>query len=206
MKLYPLLKSLLSEVERTLLDNPTAETLAEAVYVSPVHLCRLFKSAFGTTLSQYIRARKLAVSLGTLYNTDFGLADIAAECGFEHAQSYIRAFRDEFGLMPGAARRDRRIVRVTPPLQLFPANELADGLLFGPDIVYVPRFCCVGRRHIIPGDAEAERPASAARAFWLHEKGKVGRPVSPDVYIGLTRHAERDADYTYYIPSVRVLD
>jgi AraC family transcriptional regulator len=166
---------------------------------------RLFKAAFNITLAYYIRSRRLAASLEKLFNTEFGIADIAVEYGFDHAQSYIRAFKREFGLTPGEARKNRKAVNVKPPLHLFPGNEFADGLVFGPEIVYFPTLYCVGRRHIIPRH-NVELPAKAARDFWINDKKMIPNVTDTDVYIGLTKHSDEPVDYTYYIPSVCVRD
>lgn len=206
MKPYPIMKNLLDKIEETILENPTAEKLAESLFISPVHLQRLFKIAFDTTLADYIRSRRLAASLEKLINSDSAIIDIALEYGFEHAQSYIRAFKREFGLTPGELRKTGQIVKVKPPLQLFSSNELAGGLLFGPEIVYVPGFFCVGRQHIIPMDADAETVANAGRKFWLNDKHKIPNAKNIDTYIGFTRLCKEIPHYTIYTPSVCVSD
>jgi len=116
-----------------------------------VHLQRLFKAAFNMTLAKYVRLRRLACSLDKLYESSSSLADIAIEYGFEYDRSYIRAFKQAFGLTPGNAKKTGQAVKIMPPLELFPANELANGLLFDPTIVYVPGFLCAGQSTIIRG-------------------------------------------------------
>ena len=204
MKLYALYESLLHTIEEQLTsENLTASQLSNTLSVSSVHLQRLFKAAFDTTLASYIRSRRLAASLEKLHNSDTGIADIAVEYGFDYARSYIRAFKQEFGLTPGEVRKSKQIIKIKPPLQLFPANKLRSGVLFGPEIVYVPGFSCVGTQHFIYGDG-VEDPARAAREFWLNHKDKISNIVNPNVYIGLTRFPEEIADYTIYMPSVGV--
>ena len=204
IKLYNLYENLLHAIEERLTDeNLTAAKLSAALSVSSVHLQRLFKAAFDTTLASYIRSRRLAASLERLLNSDTGIADIAVEYGFGYARSYIRAFKQEFGLTPGEVRTSRQIIKIKPPLQLFPSNKLSDGVLFGPEIVYVPGFFCVGTQHFIYDDS-VEEPAKAAREFWLNHKHKIPNIVNPSVYIGLTRFPEEEANYTVYMPSVGV--
>ena len=201
MKLYTLLNTALNKIEDSLSANPTSDQISDSLFISSVHLQRLFKNAFGTTIANYIRSRRLAMSLDKLYNSDSSILDIAVEYGFGYAQSYIRAFKQEFNLTPGAARSTRQIVKIKPPLQLFLSNKLADGLLFGPEIVYVPGFFCVGRRHIIDGDS-IKTPAWLARDFWLNDKWHIPNLTNPSVYLGLTRFPGEPAGYTFYIPSV----
>ena len=207
MKLHSLLTELLELIETEIsprgLGNPTADYLADALFVSSVHLQRLFKAAFNITLANYIRLRRLASSLEKLHETDWAIADIAVEYGFEYARSYIRAFKQAFGITPGEARRLGQTIKITPPLALF--HELESGLLFGPEIVYVPGFSCVGKSTIIRGDSQTV-PAQAARHFWMNEKPQIPNRKSPDVFIGLTKFPKDADDYTIYKPSVQVLN
>ena len=204
MKLYVRLESLLDEIEKKLKESPTINELAESFHLSVVHLQRLFKDAFGVTLASYMRSRKLADSLDLVVNSHFGIVDIALEYGFEHAQSYTRAFKAEFGLTPGQLRQSGQLVKIKPPLQLLPINDVADGLLFGPEIVYLSEFSCIGRCYIIPEDAPFTYPAEVARDFWLKDKERIINPTDENSYIGLTTFSYATPDYTVYTPSVIV--
>jgi len=144
--------------------------------------------------------------LDKLFHTELRIADIAVEYGFDHAQSYIRAFRHEFGLTPGEVRKTGQFIKVMPPIQLFPSNQLANGVFLGPEIVYVPKFYCVGKRYVIPNGDGIELPAKTAREFWMSDKDNIPNIKNPDVYLGLTRYPEKTSEYTYYIPSVSVTD
>ena len=203
MKLHTLLTKLLDTIESDITGDLTADTLARSLFVSSVHLQRLFKAAFDMTLANYIRARRLASSMEKLHESNWSMMDIAVEYGFEYARSYIRAFKQAFDITPGEARRTGAAVKVMPPLALFPANELAGGLLFGPEFVYVPGFSCVGKSTIIQGDS-IKTPAQAARNFWTNDKDKISNLKNPGVYIGLTRFPKDSTDYTIYMPSVCV--
>ena len=82
-------------------------------------------------------------------------------------------------------------------------NRLSEGLIY-PDIVMVPGFYAVGRRHeIIYGDFDT--PSAVAKRF---EKYMSGMPnvMNPNIYIGLTRCAEPDIpeNRSHYFPSVQV--
>ena len=187
VKLYHRLKQLLDHIEASLESGITVGELADGLSVSPVHLQRLFKDAFGITLMSYIRSRRLAAGLETLANTDWSLLHIAQDYGFEHAHSYIRAFKTEFGLTPGQFRTSGKILPVKPPLQLFAAAPVGEGVLFGPEIVYVPAFY---------------RPAALAKEFWAGDKNLITGIQNPHIYLGLTRFPPVPRGHTYYYPSV----
>ena len=201
MKLFDFYEDLLNEIEKTLKSKLTIEELAGRLFVSPVHLKRLFKDAFGIPIASYIRSRRLAESLLEVTNSSDTILDIAINFGFGHAQSFMRAFKKEFGILPGELRKTGKILQVRPPLQMFPHNRLLDGAFFGPNIVYVPEFCCVGIKQNVPDGSEAEVAASIARDFVLNHADKIPNIKISDVYYGITTCPE-DAEYTVYMPSV----
>ena len=104
---------------------------------------------------------------------------------------------------PGEVRNAGHIVKIVPPLQLLDKNRTKNGLLFGPDMVMIPRFNLIGKRHKIPITKRHELAPKAARSFWDIEHTAIADRIDgDDVYIGLTRPC--DESHTYYLPSVRV--
>jgi len=81
------------------------DILAKKYSLSYRHLQRIFKSAFKQTLADYIRSRRLAASLDDLLKTNLKLFDIALEYGFGYEQTYIRAFKREYGITPSHLRK-----------------------------------------------------------------------------------------------------
>jgi AraC family transcriptional regulator len=205
-KLYFLLDKILHEIEIRLREKLNVEELASDFFISQAHLQRLFKGAFGTPIANYIRSRRLTASLTMLNDSSLGIIDIALEYGFEHAQSYIRAFKSEFGITPGSFRKNRQILSVKPPLQLFTKNDCGDGLFFGPEIVFVPEFYCLGRSHLISKDENFRVPVKAAQEFWLQDKATLSDIKNPGVYIGLTKilSDNQNKGDTLYFPSIQV--
>jgi len=199
-----LLENALNDIESKINENINADSLAEYLGISSSHLQRLFKFVFKQPLGTYIRSRKLAASLDVLFNTDFKLLDIALEYGFEYEQSYLRAFKMEFGITPGIARKTKQIVKVTPPLNLFGAKLFDNGIMFGPEIVMVPQFHVVGKKHQIPYSDSIKIAPKIAKQFWDNDRSKITNITEPNIYIGLTRASDIDADYNWYLPSVQV--
>jgi len=111
------LENVLTKIEDNLKDNITADDLADDFFVSSVHLQRLFKQAFKRSIGTYIRSRKLSASIADLLYSGLNVQDIALEYGFSFEQAYILSFRREFGFTPGDLRRNRQLVKTTPPLK-----------------------------------------------------------------------------------------
>ena len=204
LKPYDLLKGVLEEIEKGLKDGVNEKSLADTFYLSSVHLRRLFKFTFGRTIGAYIRSRKLAASVEDLLLSDMNVLDIALEYGLDYEQSYIRAFKREFGLTPGDLRKTGQIIKITPPLQLFDSNRLAGGLIFGPDIVIIPQFHVVGKKYKMPFRDDLTLPQQLVTDFFDNERAKIPNAVNPDVLISISKEAGADADYCYFMPSIQV--
>ena len=116
-KLNDVLEGVLDEIENNLKDGINADVLAEEFSLSTIHLMRLFKQAYKKPIGTYIRSRKLSSSIGDLLYSGLNVQDIALEYGFSYEQAYILSFRREFGFTPGDLRRNRQLVKTTPPLQ-----------------------------------------------------------------------------------------
>ncbi|TDQ39812.1 helix-turn-helix transcriptional regulator [Aureibacillus halotolerans] len=125
---YKLLTELLSKIEENVSGTKGTDYAAN-LPISMVHLRRLFRFAFGVPLQSYIRSRMLARSMENLICTQKRVLDIAIECGDEHEQTYIRAFKREFGMTPGECRQSGRFIQVTPPLHLFQKNNLCGNVV-----------------------------------------------------------------------------
>jgi len=199
-----LLESVLNEIEKRIKEDINADFLADNAGFSSIHLQRLFKFAFNQSLGAYIRSRKLTASLESLFNTDFKIVSIALEYGFEYEQSYVRSFKREFGVTPGIIRKTGQIVKVTPPLNLHDATLFENCIIFNPEIVMVPRFHVIGREHQVPCNEAINHVHKLIKYFWENERNKITNVSEPDVYIGLIRSRDIDADYNLYLPSIQV--
>jgi len=204
IKPYDLLNAVLHDIEDGLKEGVNENALAKEYFISNIYLRKLFKFAFGLPIGTYIRSRKLSSSIEDLLYTDRNIQDIAMDYGLDYEQSYIRAFRREFGLTPGELRKSGQIIKITPPLQLFDSNKLADGLLFGPEIVMIPQFHVAGKRHKLPLRDVLGSASCMAKQFCDHDRLKIPNAVNPDVLIILCREAGIDADYGWFMPSIQV--
>jgi len=203
-KPFDLLENVLNEIEKDIRNGINADTLAKRFELSSGHLQRLFKFAFKQPIAGYIRSRRLAASLDDLLKNDINVLDIAIDYGFEYEQSYIRAFKREFGITPGDLRKSGKILKVKPPYNLFDENKLQDGILFGPDIVMVPQFHIIGTSRKISFDDSVTMAPKVAIQFWEHERKNIKNVINPNVYIGMTFNINCETEDTEYITSVQV--
>jgi|GEM_PF-2559950 len=132
-----LLENVLNEIEAKLKADIDTEYLAKRFTVSSTHLRLLFKSAFGQSIGSYIRSRKMTVSIEDLLGTNLNILDIAYDYGLGYEQSYIRAFKREYGLTPGEIRKSKthKIIRKTAPLCLYDPKRLTNTDFQGIDTI-----------------------------------------------------------------------
>jgi AraC family transcriptional regulator len=90
------------------LDEPlSGARLSRVAHSSKFHFQRQFSNYVGITPSRYVQlARLRRASYRLAFNPLELITDIALAAGFEHAESFSRAFRSVFGQSPRAFRRD----------------------------------------------------------------------------------------------------
>ena len=97
--------SIIDYVEGNLTEDIFVNDVARQAYTSIPHLYRIFPYATGCTIGTYIRKRRLSLSIYDLIHTDKRIIDIAITYGYNSQESYIRAFKQMFGITPGKYRR-----------------------------------------------------------------------------------------------------
>jgi AraC family transcriptional regulator len=80
------------------------EDVARELYVSPFHLCRLFKEETGIPMHRYVNRLRLRASLEPL-TEGMSLTELALSLGFAGHSHFTTAFRKEFGMSPSEVRR-----------------------------------------------------------------------------------------------------
>ena len=82
------------------------EELARELGVSRFHLQRIFREIFGTSLYQRIKTIRLEKAANLLVvNRGSTISEIALQCGYSSQASFLKAFRERFGMTPGLWRR-----------------------------------------------------------------------------------------------------
>ena len=107
----------------TRLENDAAspislDTLARAAFVSPEHLCRLFKTATGRSPLEVVRLARLDRAALLLARTNFSVGEIAHLTGFASPFHFSRAFKDAYGSPPRELRKRLERGESLPPPRL----------------------------------------------------------------------------------------
>ena len=94
---------------RRLDEDPTAalplSDLANAAFVTPEHLCRLFKAVVGYSPAETVRLARLDRAATLLARSNSSVGEIAAFCGFLSPFHFSRLFKAACGLSPREFRR-----------------------------------------------------------------------------------------------------
>jgi AraC-type DNA-binding domain-containing proteins len=92
-------------VEERFADSIGVADVADAACYSPFYFSRLFSEATGHAPYDYLIRRRVAIAARALVDGDRGVTEIALEHGFEVPDSFARAFKRCFGLLPSEARK-----------------------------------------------------------------------------------------------------
>jgi AraC family transcriptional regulator len=87
------------------------EEIARELYVSPFHLCRLFKKETGMPIHRYVNRLRLREAMEQLTEGS-DLSELALSLGFADHSHFTTAFRKEFGVPPSEVRRQARAPRI----------------------------------------------------------------------------------------------
>jgi AraC family transcriptional regulator len=100
-------------IESHLDRDITLEDVADGSGVSRFHLTRAFGDVMGSSVMQYVRARRLSEAARRLAGGAPDILTVALEAGYGSHEAFTRAFRDRFGLTPEQVRADGRTETLT---------------------------------------------------------------------------------------------
>jgi AraC family transcriptional regulator len=130
-------------IESHLAGDLDLETVAQAAGVTRFHMTRAFGLATGRSIMRYVRARRLSQAARALVDGEPDILALAIAWGYGSHEAFTRAFRDEFGVTPEAARARGGIdsLELTEPLTM---NEDPLPNLAPPRFVDAPAMLVAG--------------------------------------------------------------
>jgi AraC-like DNA-binding protein len=99
------------EVVRERIDDAPEEpvsvaALAQDADISPTHLTRRFRAAYGLSITAYRNLRRVQMAVHRLAGPGGDLVDVAVDCGFHDQSHFTHHFRSLTGTTPGAWRSE----------------------------------------------------------------------------------------------------
>ena len=80
---------------------------AEALNMNPTYLCRIFRSSYQISISDYLNRTRIRHSLPYLEETDMPIEEIARTVGFENTKYFFVLFKNIMGMTPRQYRISR---------------------------------------------------------------------------------------------------
>ncbi len=85
-------------------EKISLDDLAEQFFISKFHLSREFKKLTGTTIGNYLTAKRVSHAKKQLRFTSLPLDTIARECGLSDTSYFVKVFKNAEGMTPGEYR------------------------------------------------------------------------------------------------------
>lgn len=98
---------------RTMLDGAlytplSLDDLSDALHLTPTHIIRVFRDAFGTTPKKYLASIRLSQAKILLQETEIPIHDIAEKLCYSDSRHFSTVFLRETGTTPSSWRAARR--------------------------------------------------------------------------------------------------
>ena len=90
---------ILAYINRNISSPISIELLSGEFFLSESYLCRIFKSATGTTINKYITARRISIAKGLL-NEGLSVSEVFDRSGFTDYSAFFKAFTRAVGISP----------------------------------------------------------------------------------------------------------
>ncbi len=92
----------------------SVEQFCRDVGISHAHLLRLFKEAYGVTLIQYIRQKRIDLACELLRTTDLSVSSVAYSCGFSDENHFMKTFKKLTGIPALRYRKEAKDFSLFP--------------------------------------------------------------------------------------------
>jgi AraC family transcriptional regulator len=193
-------------MEEHLLEPLCLDDIAARVNISKFHLLRIWKGATDTGLMEYVRRRRIALSLGDLLHHQNSIDFISAKYSFGSERAYNRVFKDEYQTTPAKWRRNPAPLNILDRFNPGLLGRAAEGLVYFRSMSVLPAFSIAGPQMRINGRENASSLEATERAvhFFYHDRPRIENPVHKDVYVGFTSVPEPFEGSTLYQPSLQI--
>lgn len=91
--------NILAFINQNIVNPITIEQLAGHFFLSESYICRIFKSATGTTINKYITARRISIAK-SLLNEGISVSEAFEKSGFTDYSNFFKAFTRVVGMSP----------------------------------------------------------------------------------------------------------
>lgn len=152
---------------------------------------------------EYVRRRRIALSLSDLINSKNSIGFISSKYGFEWERTYNRVFKEEYNITPAKWRKKPTPVKILDRFNADFMNVAGDSLLFFRSIIVLPSFSIAGIDYKLNFE-ENETANTFAVDFFYKHRPTIINPVDRDIYIGYTFITKPFTGQVNYMPAIKV--
>lgn len=105
------MQSILDYINENYKNRISLKSLAEHEHLTPAYLSAFFKKNFSKGFYDYYNGVRLNYALSDLFNGNKTILKIAEDNGFEDPRSFVRVFREQFGVTPSEYRRNASLAK-----------------------------------------------------------------------------------------------
>ncbi len=102
------IKVMLQYIQEHYQEEISTTQIARSASISVSECLRCFRSMIGTTPIAYLKQLRVQKASGLLGTTDWKIAEIAAQCGFQEMSYFAKSFREIKGCTPSECRKRKR--------------------------------------------------------------------------------------------------
>lgn len=204
--LLDIIKNTTEYIEMNMLEPLNLDNISEHVSISKFHLLRIWKGATSTGLMEYVRRRRIALSLGDLIKDQNSIDFISSKYSFGCERTYNRVFKEEFHTTPAKWRRNPSPLKILDRFNADFMSRAGEGLVFFREISVLPTFKLAGIEYQISRQENIEMQIANLYGvdFFYQHRPRVINPVDKDIYVGYTTVPTPDTGFTIYQPSVKI--
>lgn len=104
----PVVKQILSEVQKNYKDDMNLKTLAYKYNMNASYLGSIFQKEVGCTFAQYLSNTKNSIAKDLILNTNMRINDIAKTVGYPDTSYFYRKFKQCYGVSPASLREMKK--------------------------------------------------------------------------------------------------
>ncbi len=133
-------------IEKNLKENITIEAAAQEAGYSLFHFARVFNQLTGHSPYDYIMRRRLSESAKKLAERKQRITDVAFEFQFNNIETYSRAFKKMFDILPNQIKDESILNKLTlkDPITEKYLEHITKNNFFEPEIIYKEEMCFLG--------------------------------------------------------------
>lgn len=101
------MQEIMKYIHNNIQKNITRRDVAEAVYLNPEYLSRLFRKEKKITMSDYILQEKMEIAKHLLETTKFPVSIVASKVGYTNFSHFAQCFKKIYGISPSDICREK---------------------------------------------------------------------------------------------------